>query len=319
MSVQVAYDVRPYRDDDLEAVLRLLSEAMGGGPTGRRTEEFFRWKHLENPFGRSAMLLGVAGERVIGLRAFMRWTFETPDGSVPAVRAVDTATHPDFQGRGVFTRLTLAALEELRQEVAFVFNTPNEKSLPGYLKMGWRVAGRLPVRVIVRRPLRGALSLLGRPAGARVEATDVGAPVDQALPRAAALAGALPPVTAFRTPRTEPYLRWRYARPPNLTYRALENHDGLAIFRIRARRGLREATAAEVLDGPSPRTRRLLHATGRAVGADHVSALRTWAPTPGLRVPGSPVLAVHPLDLDPGLDPLDLRSWAVSLGDMELF
>ena len=60
-----------------------------------------------------------------------------------AVRAVDTATHPDHQGRGLFTALTLHALEACRAEgVAFVFNTPNDVSRPGYLKMGWREVGR---------------------------------------------------------------------------------------------------------------------------------------------------------------------------------
>ena len=66
-----------------------------------------------------------------------------------AVRAVDTATHPDFRGQGVFSALTLGALEELRSDgVAFVFNTPNERSRPGYLKMGWQPVGQ--VRVLAR-------------------------------------------------------------------------------------------------------------------------------------------------------------------------
>ena len=56
-----------------------------------------------------------------------------------AVRAVDTITAPEARGRGVFTRFTLAILSnEITRDddVSFVFNTPNDQSRPGYLKMG---------------------------------------------------------------------------------------------------------------------------------------------------------------------------------------
>ena len=46
-------------------------------------------------------------------------------------RAVDTATDPEFQGRGIFTRLTLEALDALPAEgVELVFNTPNARASP---------------------------------------------------------------------------------------------------------------------------------------------------------------------------------------------
>ena len=62
---------------------------------------------------------------------------------------MDTATHPDFQRRGIFSRLTEAAVEAARDDgVDLVFNTPNEKSGAGYLKMGWQEVG--PIGVMVR-------------------------------------------------------------------------------------------------------------------------------------------------------------------------
>ena len=77
------------------------------------------------------MLVAEADGRIVGLRAFMRWEFAAGDRRFRAVRAVDTATHPDYQGQGIFSRLTLEALDALRDQADFVFNTPNEKSLPG--------------------------------------------------------------------------------------------------------------------------------------------------------------------------------------------
>ncbi|MGH9197936.1 MAG: GNAT family N-acetyltransferase, partial [Acidimicrobiia bacterium] len=67
--------IRRYETNDESEVLDLLRLSLGGGPGGERLPEFFRWKHLQNPFGPSFMLVAERDERIIGLRAFMRWTF----------------------------------------------------------------------------------------------------------------------------------------------------------------------------------------------------------------------------------------------------
>jgi GNAT superfamily N-acetyltransferase len=81
-------------------------------------EAFFAWKHDENPFGQSpAWVAEDDTGTLVGLRTFLRWRFRRPDGTtLSAVRAVDTATHPDWQGRGIFSRLTLSALDDLRDD-----------------------------------------------------------------------------------------------------------------------------------------------------------------------------------------------------------
>ena len=141
-------EIRTATDDDIPAVLALARRTLQWD--GLDDEAFFRWKHLEGPFGRSPMWVASVDGRVAGLRTFLRWRFTEADGRTRhAARAVDTATDPDFQGAGIFRRLTLHALEALPGlGVEFVFNTPNDKSLPGYLKIGWQVIGRAPVRVM---------------------------------------------------------------------------------------------------------------------------------------------------------------------------
>ena len=150
--------IRPFQDADEPRLLELLDVALGPGPSGGRSSEFFRWKHLENPFGRSLMLVAEAEGQIVGLRAFLRWRFRANDRQVLAVRAVDTATHPAFQRRGLFSRLTVAALESMQGETDLVFNTPNGRSGPGYLKMGWETVGRVPLSVLIRAP-KGLVSV----------------------------------------------------------------------------------------------------------------------------------------------------------------
>jgi GNAT superfamily N-acetyltransferase len=332
--VERGVSVRPFAVDDLPRVLDLLDAALGGGPGGRRPPEFFRWKHLEGPFGPSFMLVAEHGEWLVGLRAFMRWRFAAHGRTVRAARAVDTATHPDYQGMGIFKRLTLELLDAVGDEVDLVFNTPNAKSGPGYLKMGWREVGRVPVAVRVRRPLR----LLGRGRGRAAAPPPVGAEPAAAVlghgEQVAALLGREPASPSrLATPRDLDYLRWRYGAAPLLGYRAVaERRDGelagLAVFRVRPRGRLWESTVVEVLAGGDPRVaRRLLRRVAAAAPVDHLtlhapagSPLARPAARSGFLPTSAGIrLVANPRRVDLRPDPTDLDAWALSLGDLEVF
>ena len=119
--------------NDTDEIVRLLRTSL----SDNHTKEFFTWKHYNNPFGKSYGLLACDGNRIVGVRMFMRWVFTKGDEQLRAIRPVDTITHPDYRGRGIFKKLTLKGLEDCKDEYDLIFNTPNENSLPGYLKMGW--------------------------------------------------------------------------------------------------------------------------------------------------------------------------------------
>jgi len=335
-----ALEIRPYRDTDEAGVLDLLSLTLGGGPAGRRPPEFFRWKHLESPFGPSHMLVAEVDGRIVGLRAFMRWRFLAGEREVAAVRAVDTATHPEHQGRGIFSRLTRQAVGDLRDEVDLVFNTPNEKSLPGYLKMGWTVVGRLHVDVRVRRPLSVARELRhlritaepGRPrpdVRAERAAHALGDPGLTRLLSAASEGSG----RSLVTPRNAEFLTWRYGSAPLLDYRAVRQHAGgelvgIALFRVRPRGRLWETSVAEAIvrPGDARSARRLLAAVVHAAPVDHVAcrfpamsaAARGARRNGAVRGPWGVTLIANPLrEIRP--DPLRIGSWGVSLGDLEVF
>lgn len=339
-----ALNVRPYRDADERPVIDLLTAALGAGPAGARAPELFRWKHTASPFGPSYMLVAEEEGRIVGLRAFMRWRFRAGARVLRAVRAVDTATHPGCRGRGVFRRLTLEALDELRGDADLVFNTPNEKSLPGYLKMGWRSVGTVPVSVRVRRVIPVVASL--RTFRARGDQSRGPRPRPDVVAESASEALRDPGITSLlaevsgdlesriATPRDLPYLQWRYGSAPLLDYRAVRAHSGgelagLALFRVRPRGRLWESTVAEVLvrPGDGVTARRLLRSALDAAPVDHLtchfspgSPVARAARAAGfVRVPGGVTFVMHPLDKEVQPDPAELRSWALTLGDLEVF
>jgi GNAT superfamily N-acetyltransferase len=141
------YKVRAAKEQDIPAILELFELSLGT-EGGAPVESFWRWKHINNPFGVSPVLLAFDNDKLIGLRAFMRWQWRYKGEILPAFRAVDTATHPDYRGKGIFSKLTKALIEELEisEPASFIYNTPNTQSKPGYLKMGWKVLGKPNVK-----------------------------------------------------------------------------------------------------------------------------------------------------------------------------
>lgn len=304
--------VRPATDDDIAEIIDVATRALGWNPSDPN-EAFFRWKHLENPAGRSPMWVAESGGDIAGFRSMMRWTYRDGDRTLRAVRAVDTATDPDHQRKGIFRLLTEAAVAELTADgTGFVFNTPNEKSRPGYLRMGWVDAGRLPAAFLPAGPA----SLL-RLARARTAAEKWSLPLTAGEPVGTVaddLAGANDGVT---THRTAAHLRWRYGFEP-LHYRAIQTDDAIGVVRLRRRGPATEAVVADIASPSAKATRKLFGAIRRLDGVDYLLTLAT-PPHPAPRLPTIPGLGPH-LTLRDLAEPAPAADrFRFSLGDIELF
>lgn len=334
--------IRSYRDDDEPEVLDLVRGSLGGGPAGERPPEYFRWKHLENAFGRSFMIIAESEGRIVGFRALMRWRFEVGGRTVEAVRPVDTVTHPDFRGRGVFSMLTRTALDSLQDEVDLVFNTPNPNSLPGYVKMGWHVVGQVPVWIRIVHPARFAAWKLRRGRSTDEAPTDrpaIAAPTAaDALVDGARIADLITRAEnspwGYATPKSVDYLRWRYGAAPLLDYHAvtLERHGdlaGICFFRLRREGPLWGTSIADLLVAPGDldAAKALLTAARRSADVSYLAATFPSAATASrayrrlttLRAPRGLTLVANPLRSGLQPDPLALPSWALSTGDVEVF
>jgi GNAT superfamily N-acetyltransferase len=320
--------VRPATAVDRPSILALLEASLGWRSDDRHAP-LFAWKHDENVFGPSpAWVATDRNGQLLGFRTFLRWEFVRGSVVVRAARAVDTATRPDAQGRGIFSLLTRTAIEALRKDgVALVFNTPNRQSLPGYLKMGWQQVGRLPLSA--RAAWAGRwVRLVGarRPAEKWSLDTASGVPASDAVaargPVTRLLAG-LAEAEGLRTRVSVEYLQWRYGLPM-LRYRVLTGgatvEDGAVVFRLRKRGRAVEAVICDLLvPGSQPRLRAELCRRVLAVsGADY--AIRIGRPRSSgrfLPLPGQgPTLTWRAL-ADTTMPAL--RHWDLSLGDVELF
>lgn len=138
-------EITQAQDTDINEIISLLKISLGEALMPK-SEDYFIWKHFNNPFGKSIILLAKENGKIVGIRAFMHWSWTDKENVITSVRAVDTATHPEYQGKGIFSKLTLEAVKKsIDENIGFVFNTPNPISMIGYLKLGWYSIGSMPV------------------------------------------------------------------------------------------------------------------------------------------------------------------------------
>jgi len=339
-----AISVVPLAEVSRSDVLDLLDTCLGPA-AAERSEAFWRWKHEASPFGTSPGLVAMADGQPIAVRVFLRWRWQSGDVILHAVRAVDTATHPDWRRHGLFRRLTSELLSAVENEgVAFVFNTPNPTSRAGYLSLGWRDVGRLPVWIRPRRPLRLLGALLRKPPSGATTSSELPPdvlsplrPVGELLEQPA-LAGFLAAwgggEARLHTPRDPDFLLWRYAAAPGIDYRAawqLEGDSGaVLVARTRRRRGLVEVSLSELLVSGDASGRQAARTILGRIAAlpevDYLAAVaayrsverRVLAASGFVPILAGPRLVVRPLAAaPPGL--AEQGSWRLSVGDLELF
>jgi GNAT superfamily N-acetyltransferase len=338
---QTVLAIRPYSDVDEPGVLDLLGQAFGTWPHGfpRATPtEVFRWKHLENPFGRSVMLVAEADGAPVGFAAWLRWRMRAGERTYEALRAVDVAVHPAFQRRGVFAALLSQATKQFPADAAFTLSSPNRLSRAGALGIGARKVHVIPLFVRVPTPVRSTVRWLA--AGHPPAPAGDSQPVEQAESAhralsdgtdiAALLSQLTPPATRLHTVHDLEYLRWRYGDVGG--YRAVREFQdsrltGLAVFRVRARGRARVTNLCELLvrEGDHSSARRLLGRVAAATAADFVvchfapgSTARRAALRGGfIRAPFGLLPTVRRLKDGVVPDPSAREAWALTLGDFD--
>lgn len=311
--------IRVASDGDIPSILGTLRAALGETPILRRTPELWAWKHQLNPFGRSLVFVAESQGRIAGVRAMMRWRLATPDKRVlNCLRPVDTATHPDYARQGIFRRLTMTALEAARAEgVHLVFNTPNARSAPGYLEMGWQRVGS--IGVLARPMLGGAI----RPGPEEIPSIEAWAPGAVTVP--ASTAGRDREAQGLRTPRSESYSTWRFLSHPSASYGWVRDDIGSGLIaRAGTRGGRSELIVSDLVGSPHCSViltaARMSRARYMAGWFSNGSPERRTAIKGGLLpIPGMKSLQLFALPLrDLDINVHDLRSWDLSTSDLEL-
>lgn len=311
--------IRQAKIEDKPAIVELLKESLGESLLKKSTS-IWDYKHVDNPFGESYVLLAEEEGKLIGVRAFMSWKWQIGTTIWQAYRAVDTATHPKHQGKGIFKKLTLQALDDVgKKQDCFIFNTPNEKSRPGYLKMSWESLGKISIALIPAF-LYGISSLWNN--GKKYKQSLSDSEIDQLCKKHNEI---LQATEQIFTPKSRVYLAWRYENNPMQPYQILTGKKWYAAVYTKKHRFFTELRIAEVIGATSKETRKEIRTvvTQLALKNKCLFITTTEKTLYSLRYFGQigPILTCRDLTAEKIIitKSKETNAWHYAMGDLELF
>ena len=312
-------EIREALDKDIPEIVRVLKASLGEEEL-QLSEEVWRYKHIDNPFGRSIVLIALENDKIIGVRAFMRWKWQHVRKDFSALRAVDTATHPDHQGKGIFKKLTLHAVKIAKESGDhFVFNTPNEQSRPGYLKMGWKRTGKIFVGL---KPSLSFLSIVKVKQEYNIEKQVSDKGIEHLCVN---WNQNLSSKDGLFTPKSKEFLSWRYEDNPLQKYEIFAGNGYYLAAYVKKRGSLKEFRISESLYDQTlvdkNQLKKIINKLSKRFKCHLISFSPNLIEIKGSKGNFGPVLTLNPLNLNSKEEEhyLKIMNWNNSLGDLELF
>lgn len=311
--------IRQANTEDKPAIVELLKESLGESLLKKSTS-IWDYKHVDNPFGASYVLIAEENGQFIGVRALMSWKWQIGSQVWQAYRAVDTATHPEHQGKGIFKKLTLQAVDNVgKNQDCFIFNTPNEKSRPGYLKMGWESLGKISIALVpslaftLTSFVKSAKNYLHPLTASEIDA------LCETHNKELEATGQL------FTPKSQTYLAWRYENNPMQPYQILTGSSWYVAVYQKKHRYFTELRIAEVIGGNSKSAQKEIKAVVTQLALQNKCLLITTTEKNlfSLQYFGAlgPILTCRDLTAEKQIitKSKQANAWHYAMGDLELF
>jgi GNAT superfamily N-acetyltransferase len=229
-----SWTIRAAFEDDLDAIRALYADVWGYS----RPQSFDRWRYVSPPQGFCPIAIAVDDDRVVG--AYTIWPVKIRVGNqvLLGAQSMDTMTHPDYQGQGVFTKLAEACYD-IAAERGFkvLYGFPNPLSYPGFVKkLEWTHTGEIPHWVRILKPsghpkIPSALGpIVDGLAALLPKGRTSGLDIKRVKPDSAALNALLghwqKGEGVCKVERTAEWLGWRYALDTENDYRWVSAYRG---------------------------------------------------------------------------------------------
>lgn len=137
----------------------LFDQAFGGD--GKLSADYLQWQYLANPHGRVIGFDAYHGDALAAHYAIIPRRYRLGAHHFEAALSINTATHPQHQGKGLFTKLAAATYElAVQRSVRFVVGAANANSVGGFTrKLGFVALGQVRLYASFAAPRRSEDSL----------------------------------------------------------------------------------------------------------------------------------------------------------------
>lgn len=136
-----------YDDDALARYATLFAACFPGA--NKFTPDYLRWLYADNPDGTAVGYDAWDGERLAAHYVCVPGMAQIDGQGARVLLSLNTATHPDYQGKGLFTRLAALTYDSGREQgYEAVYGVANANSTPGFIrKLGFQLVRPLEARV----------------------------------------------------------------------------------------------------------------------------------------------------------------------------
>ncbi|MFD2564528.1 MULTISPECIES: GNAT family N-acetyltransferase [Aquimarina] len=143
------YTFKPIQTDD-NSIEEISNVLQGTFPNTKKfTKEFVRWQYADNPIGPMIGYNAYLGDQLAAHYALMPLKACIDGKEEKGLLSLNTATHPNHRGKGLFTTLAQKSYDlAIDEGYSFVVGVANAQSTPGFLKkLDFQLAGSLEAKL----------------------------------------------------------------------------------------------------------------------------------------------------------------------------
>lgn len=121
-------------EEELQQLVNLQNEVYKKRGLHFEKEVFLQW-YVNNPDGRVISFSAFDGDKMVAHQSFVPCYLKVGDRLVKSARSMSVVTLPDYQGQGIFSKLTNMAVESAKQQgYEMLFAVTNANSYGSFVK-----------------------------------------------------------------------------------------------------------------------------------------------------------------------------------------
>ncbi len=146
-------EFRPVKSDDA-ALLRYSSLCRLCFPkTSKFSLSYFQWLYRDNPAGHAVGFDAYDKEKLVAHYVCVPSPMILHSRKAKSILSLNTATHPDYQGKGLFTKLATMTYDYAATlQFDFIYGVSNANSTSGFVrKLGFQLVAPIEARIGIGR------------------------------------------------------------------------------------------------------------------------------------------------------------------------